>query len=111
LGVFANALSLAVELRSTTPDKDQQKRPGMAAWLAGCFRHRALNEHRLTMVEKINLAPHQTVTLIEADGQRLLVATSGDGTPSFYPLKDAASGSDLTVANRGRMGNSEGESL
>jgi hypothetical protein len=42
-------------------------------------------------VEKINIAPRQTVALIEADGQRLLVATSTDGAPSFYLLKPSAS--------------------
>jgi len=41
---------------------------------------------RLTLVERINLAPRQTLALVEAEGRRLLVASSQDGAPSFYSL-------------------------
>jgi hypothetical protein len=38
------------------------------------------------VVERITLAPRQSLALIEASGQRLLIATSADGTPAFYPI-------------------------
>jgi Flagellar biosynthesis protein, FliO len=41
---------------------------------------------RLTLVERISLAPRQQLALVEAEGRRLLVATSPDGAPTFYPL-------------------------
>lgn len=111
MGVFANALSLAVGQSGTTPHKIPLKRTGLAAWLLDRLSRRAIAESRLRLVERINLAPRQTVALIEADGQRLLVATAADGTPSFYPLKSAARRSVVTVANRGRKTASEAEGL
>jgi hypothetical protein len=41
---------------------------------------------QLAVLERITLAPRQSLTLIEASGRRLLVATSADGTPAFYPV-------------------------
>lgn len=41
---------------------------------------------RLTLVERIALAPRQQLALVEAEGRRLLVATSPDGAPTFYAL-------------------------
>jgi hypothetical protein len=37
-------------------------------------------------VERIALAPRQSLALIEAEGRRFLVATSPEGAPAFYPL-------------------------
>jgi len=108
LGVFVNALSLAVGKRDTASGVDLQKRPGLGALLFERLSRRATKQPRLALVERINLAPRQTIALIEADGQRLLVATSPDGTPSFYPLKPAASPSG---ASRRRSTNPEAETL
>lgn len=44
---------------------------------------------RLELVERISLAPRQSLALVEADGRLLLVATSADGGPAFYPLGHA----------------------
>lgn len=41
---------------------------------------------RLEMLERISLAPHQSLALVQAEGRRFLVATSADGGPAFYPL-------------------------
>jgi hypothetical protein len=41
---------------------------------------------RLELLEKITLAPKQSLALVEAEGRRFLVATSAEGTPAFYPL-------------------------
>ena len=108
MGVFANALSLAVRQSKTNPHQNQQKRPGLVEWLLDRLPRRALKQPCLMLVERINLAPRQTVALIEADGQRLLVATSPDGAPSFYPLKAVARRS---VANPGRKADSKAECL
>jgi hypothetical protein len=108
LGVFANALSLAVGTTNTASGATLRKRPGLGAFLFERLSRRATKQPRLALVERINLAPRQTVALIEADGQRLLVATSSDGTPSFYPLKPAASRSG---ARRRRSNNPEAECI
>jgi hypothetical protein len=41
---------------------------------------------RLELLERISLAPRQSLALVEAEGRRFLVATSADGGPAFYPL-------------------------
>jgi len=87
LGVFANALNLAIEQPETTSHASQ--RPGLAAWLLNRFKRRSL-QPRLALVERIVLAPRQAVSLIEADGQRILVATSPEGASSFFPLPPKA---------------------
>jgi flagellar biogenesis protein FliO len=40
----------------------------------------------LVVLERVNLAPHQSLALVEADGRRLLVGTSPDAALSFYSL-------------------------
>jgi hypothetical protein len=63
--------------------------PETARGLAGLFRKwRASSGRpaRLALVERITLGPRQALLLVEADGLRLLVATSSEGTPAFYPL-------------------------
>lgn len=89
MGVFANALSLATE-RGAASGVGPRVWPGLAARLVDRLRQRAIKQARLVVVERISLAPRQIVALIEADGQRLLVATSPDGAPAFFPLKPAA---------------------
>jgi hypothetical protein len=42
---------------------------------------------RLKLMERITIAPRQTVALIEADGQRLLAACAPEGAPAIYPLR------------------------
>ena len=41
---------------------------------------------RLELLERITLAPKQSLALVEAEGRRFLVATSPEGGPAFYPL-------------------------
>ena len=38
------------------------------------------------LVERINLAPRQAVSLVEVDGQQILIATAQEGSPSFCHL-------------------------
>ena len=41
---------------------------------------------RLELLERIPLAPKQSLALVEAEGRRFLVATSPEGGPAFYAL-------------------------
>ena len=61
---------------------------GLAGWLLGRLRtgHRA--EPRLKLIERIALAPRQSVALIEAEGRRFLVATSAEGAPAFFAFDE-----------------------
>jgi hypothetical protein len=38
------------------------------------------------VIERVALGPRQSLMLVEAEGVHLLVATSPDGAPAFYPL-------------------------
>ena len=44
---------------------------------------------RLALVERIALAPRQSLALVEAEGRRFLVATSPEGAPAFYALDES----------------------
>ncbi len=59
---------------------------GLAGWLAALVTERRRPAHRLELLERITLAPRQSLALIEAEGRRLLVATSAEGSPVFYNL-------------------------
>ena len=60
---------------------------GLAGWLLGRLgRRTAAPPPRLTLLERITLAPRQSLALVEAEGRKLLVATSPDGAPTFYAL-------------------------
>jgi hypothetical protein len=41
---------------------------------------------RLALLERIALAPRQSLALVEAEGRRFLIATSTEGGPAFYAL-------------------------
>jgi flagellar biogenesis protein FliO len=73
-------------------------RGGLAAWLlkklAAGANARAQRKSRLALVDRITLAPRQSLALVEAEGRRFLVATSHEGGPSFYAL-DSSSPSAL----------------
>jgi flagellar biogenesis protein FliO len=45
---------------------------------------------RLELLERISLAPRQSLALVEAEGRRFLVATSVEGGPAFYALDGEA---------------------
>ena len=60
---------------------------GIGGWMLRRLGRRPQTKPRLALVEQINLAPRQTLALVEAEGHRLLVATS-QGAPSFYSLDE-----------------------
>ena len=61
---------------------------GLARWLLARLRRENSLQPRLALLERITLAPRQTVALVEAEGRRLLVATSPDAAPTFYALDE-----------------------
>lgn len=65
---------------------------GVAGWLLGRLGKSRRPQSRLEVIERIALGPRQSLALVEADGRRLLVATSPEGAPAFYALDGAANG-------------------
>jgi hypothetical protein len=63
---------------------------GLAGWLLGRLRSVRGPQPRLALLERIALAPRQSLSLVEAEGRRFLVATSPEGSPAFYALDDRA---------------------
>lgn len=79
---------------------------GLGTWLVAKLRGRQQAPPRLALLERISLAPRQSLALIEAEGRRILVATSAEGGPAFYPLgenRDAATHAGTNAALRGRQ--------
>jgi hypothetical protein len=52
------------------------------------LRKSADAQPRLALVERIALAPRQSLALVEAEGRRILVAISAEGGPAFYALDE-----------------------
>jgi flagellar biogenesis protein FliO len=59
---------------------------GWAGWLLGRLLGGEKQARRLEVLERIALAPRQSLALVEADGRRFLVASTADGAANFYPL-------------------------
>lgn len=53
------------------------------------FKGMAQAPPRLVLIERIALAPRQSLALVEAEGQQLLIATSPESAPVFYALGGA----------------------
>jgi hypothetical protein len=85
LGVFANALTVAVNGRGFG-SADPIRSRGIVRWFIEHVQKRTKAQSRLTVIERVTVAPRQSLLLVEADGQRVLVATSPDGTPAIFPL-------------------------
>ena len=83
---------------------------GWTGWLLGRLRAARRAPPRLAVLDRIALAPRQSLALVEAQGRRFLVATLPEGTPAFIPLTDPAQiGSTSSLrgalrrAGRGRL--------
>jgi flagellar biogenesis protein FliO len=63
---------------------------GLAGWLLVRLRRGPRSQPSLALLERISLAPRQSLALVEAEGRRFLVATSADGAPAFYALDERA---------------------
>lgn len=74
---------------------------GLAGWLFARLGTHSRQQPGLIVRERITLAPRQTLSLVEADGRRLLIATSPEGTPAFYALDESPRRTrSLEAANR-----------
>ena len=66
---------------------------GWTGRLLARLRVRSSQRPRLELLDRISLAPRQSLALVAAEGRRFLVATSAEGGPAFYPLdQDAYAG-------------------
>ena len=67
---------------------------GLTGLLLGRILGRLRGERRpgprLEMLERISLAPRQSLALVEAEGRRFLIATSTEGAPAFFALDERA---------------------
>jgi flagellar biogenesis protein FliO len=59
---------------------------GLAGWLLQRLRGAKRAAPRLALLERITVAPRQTLALVEAEGRKFLVATSADGSAAFCEL-------------------------
>lgn len=69
-------------------NREASKLGGLAGWLWARLRGNTRPRPSLALLEKITLAPRQSLALVEAEGRRFLVATSADGSPAFYALEE-----------------------
>lgn len=104
MGVFANAITFIGKHADFSSREDAAETRGLGEWVMNRLRHRAVTQRRLMVIERIHLAPRQTLALVEADGHKLLVATSGEGTSTFFQLKAA-----VTPRTSSRSAQSAGE--
>jgi flagellar biogenesis protein FliO len=78
-------------MKRESPGKGKSASPagrGIVAWLLSRLRRGDRARPRLCLLERIALAPRQTLALVEAEGRRFLVATSPEGGPAFYALDE-----------------------
>jgi hypothetical protein len=75
---------------------------GLAGWLWTRLGRTTRPRPSLALLERITLAPRQSLALIEAEGRRFLVATSAEGSPSFYALDGGTTPRGRTAV-RGRV--------
>ncbi|MGA2652067.1 MAG: flagellar biosynthetic protein FliO [Terracidiphilus sp.] len=75
-----------MEQRNQKSEGSKTTAVGLGAWVLERLRGAGRPQPRLALVERITLAPRQSLSLVEAEGRRFLVATSADGAPAFYPL-------------------------
>jgi hypothetical protein len=72
----------------------QRLSSGLASWILNNWRPFSAPPARLAMIARVTLGPRQALSLVEADGAQVLVATSGDGPASFLPLHPAPAPSE-----------------
>jgi flagellar biogenesis protein FliO len=76
---------------------------GLAGWLLSRLRRSTQPKPRLALLERITLAPKQSLALVEADGRRFLVATSAEGAAAFYVLEERVHAGQRGGSGRGRV--------
>jgi hypothetical protein len=64
-------------------------RRGIIGRILTRFQSGARAQARLAILDRVTLAPRQALVLVEAEGRKLLVATSPDAAPTFYALDES----------------------
>jgi hypothetical protein len=82
--------SMAKDSKQSRLSESPRETSGLAGWLLSRFGRSERTRPRLMLLERISLAPRQTLALVEAEGRRFLIATSTDSAPCFYPLEGSA---------------------
>ncbi|HUA91377.1 MAG TPA: flagellar biosynthetic protein FliO [Terracidiphilus sp.] len=85
--------------KTVIPAGVARPRSGWAGWLLARLCRPQRSQPRLALLERISLAPRQSVALIEAEGRRILVATSADGGSAFYALDQDTRRRSNRIAN------------
>lgn len=91
-----------IETDAEIPGTGGKAPGGLAGWLLAWLQGQKRSRPSLELVERITLAPRQTLALVEAEGRRLLIATSADGAPAFFAL-DGKGGTRTPAAGRPRV--------
>lgn len=69
-----------------TPRFDLGNLKGVAGWLLRRVGPRSRSQPRLAVLERVSLAPRQSLALVEAEGRKVLVAASSEGSVAFFAL-------------------------
>ena len=85
MGNFSNALSNAAGVNRLGGAARNWR--GVWSSISERLHRRCGASSRLALVEKISVAPRQSVALIEVDGEKLLVGLSPAESPRFFQLK------------------------
>jgi Flagellar biosynthesis protein, FliO len=74
-------------MREARMEPEMDRLPGgLTGWLLKRLRLQRRERPRLELLERIALAPRQSLALVEAEGRRFLVATSAESGPALYAL-------------------------
>jgi flagellar biogenesis protein FliO len=75
-------------MRTSDRGTPLKKIGGLAGWLLAGLHRNFRPQPSLTLLERITLAPRQSLALVEAEGRRFLIATSAEGAPALYALDE-----------------------
>lgn len=89
MGAFIEALTSAIERNGPTVHGDARIRESLGTRLVRRLRSRSEGVSKLRVLEKVRITPRQGLFLIDAEGERLLVATSDGSTSAIFPLSRA----------------------
>lgn len=80
------ALITATRRNGTADCRESQSQRNLWAWLVDRVRSRSEDASPLRVLQRIRITPRQLLLLVEAQGERLLVATSDGSSSTIYPL-------------------------
>ena len=86
MSAFLNALLAATRRSGAGLSGGSRDQRNLWTWLAERLRSRSEHGSRLRVLERITVTPRQLLLLIEAEGERLVVATSDGSSSTIYPL-------------------------